>query len=607
MTSAAAGTHDDPDTPAAGGRSVRVLAVDEEARLFFRLRTRIAWQTVRWMLTHARLRLTLVVILSLLFWAFLYGLFLEAFTFLDNLQADVIPLLFNAFFSSLMVMLVFSAGILAYTGLYCSDEARLLLTLPARAEAILAHKFQEALWFACWGFILLGSPMLVAYGVVRSSSWPYYVVMVPFMVAFAVIPTTVGTICCLILVAWMPRLRVHALTIAVALACVFGVWFVWSLASRAQVDTLSPAWIEQTFARLAITEHKLLPSWWLSTGLIESAGRADDPIDRGVSLLEGLKFLALLTANAMFLQLVAGWLARAAYRRGYSALNGETPTRRRRPLGWFDRAFTGSDTAVGRPLRLLMLKDLRIFRRDIAQWSQFVIFFGLLTLYFVNLRSFNYTNTYAAMIGFLNLAVVGLILSTFTTRFIFPMISLEGRRFWILGLLPVHRDQIVWSKFLFSFGGALLPCCGLILLSDWMLGLDWHMTFVHEVCCVMLCMGLSGIAVGLGARMPELRESSPAKISSGFGGTLSLVVSSLFIMTVVVTAAFPTHLSIAFDNQWFGGAVAQRPSFTTTLLRWATGPQATAASLGLVVLMGLLATFVPLRIGLKAFRRLEPC
>jgi hypothetical protein len=44
------------------------------------------------------------------------------------------------------------------------------------------------------------------------------------------------------------------------------------------------------------------------------------------------------------------------------------------------------------------------------------------------------------LIGSLNLGVVGLILSTFTTRFVYPMISLEGRRFWILGLLPVHRD-----------------------------------------------------------------------------------------------------------------------------------------------------------------------
>ena len=45
---------------------------------------------------------------------------------------------------------------------------------------------------------------------------------------------------------------------------------------------------------------------------------------------------------------------------------------------------TGS--AAGRPLRLLLVKDLRLFRRDISQWSQFVIFFGLLGLYFLGLH-----------------------------------------------------------------------------------------------------------------------------------------------------------------------------------------------------------------------------
>jgi ABC-2 type transport system permease protein len=268
-------------------------------------------------------------------------------------------------------------------------------------------------------------------------------------------------------------------------------------------------------------------------------------------------------------------------------------------MGWFDRALEGAGSASGRPLRLLLVKDLRLFRRDFSQWSQFAIFFGLLGLYFLNLRSFKYNNDYASFIGFLNLAVVGLILSTFTTRFVYPMISLEGRRFWILGLLPVHRDQIVWSKFLFAFLGGLAPCCSLVLLSDSMLGLSWRQVAQHELCCIVLCLGLSGIAVGLGARMPDLRESSPAKISAGFGGTLSLVLSSLFIMLVVLVAAIPSHLFLLTKAPW---AAAWAPS---GLLAWAGGPQGTALSLAIIVLLGLAATLVPLGLGLRAFRRLE--
>ncbi|MFM8733814.1 MAG: putative ABC transporter permease subunit [Pirellulales bacterium] len=582
-----------------GPDTVRLLPFDAEARLFLRLRATLAWETVRSMLTESRLRLTLVVLLSGMFWGSLYGLFVEAFAFLEDLHADVISLLFNAFFSSLMVMLVFSTGILVYGGMYCSTEARLLLTLPTRPDIIHAHKFREAVWFSSWGFILLGSPMLAAYGVVRGSAWTYFLLMIPFMISFVTIPASLGSICCMALAAWLPRIRLHALSIAVSLACVAATWLAWSTFSQARLDTMSAAWFEQAFSRLAVTEQKFLPSWWLSTGLIEAARTEPGGAVSPGGTAEAVKFLSLLIANALAAQLVAGWLARVAYRRGYSHLAGETPARRRRRAAWFDRALGADGDAPGRPLRLLMLKDLRLFRRDVSQWSQFAIFFGLLGLYFVNLRSFNYNNSYASLIGFLNLAVVGLILSTFTTRFVYPMISLEGRRFWILGLLPVHRDEIVWSKFVFSFVGGLVPCCLLVLLSDCMLGIPWPLIAQHEFCCAMLCMGLSGIAVGLGAWMPDLREASPSKISSGFGGTLSLVISSLFIMVMVVAAAFPSQLGLL--------AHALGPATTAdSLLARATGPWATVASLAVVLATGLIATFVPLAVGLRAFRRLEP-
>jgi ABC-2 type transport system permease protein len=580
--------------------SVRLLSADEESRRLLGLRTRIAWQTIRSMLSFARLRLTLVILLSVMFWASLYGLFFEAFAFLDALHADVVSLLFNTFFSSLMVMLVFSTGILTYGGLYASAEARLLLTLPVRAEAIYAHKFHEAIWFSTWGFVLLGSPMLAAYGVERGSSWPYFVLVLPFMLAFAVIPATLGGIVCMALVAWLPKLRLHALSLAALAVCLTVGWVVWSIAVPIRADTMSAAWLERTFARLAVTEQKLLPSWWLSTGLIEAAGAGRAGHHAAAALAEAIKFLALLIANGMLLHLLANRLARLAYRRGYSLLAAEAPTRRQRRLGWFDQAVVNAGSAAGRPLRLLLVKDLRLFRRDIAQWSQFLIFFGLLGLYFLNLRSFDYNNSYASMIGFLNLAVVGLILSTFTTRFVFPMISLEGRRFWILGLLPVQRDQIVWSKFLFSFVGGVLPCCGLVLLSDLMLGLSWWQVLVHEVSCVMLCLGLSGIAVGLGARIPDFRETSPAKISSGFGGTLCLVLSSLFIMAVVITAALPSHLFLV--SSVLGPTLGGR---ARDVLAWAGGAGGTATSLAFVTTLGLAAAAIPLAVGLRSFRHLE--
>ena len=94
----------------------------------------------------------------------------------------------------------------------------------------------------------------------------------------------------------------------------------------------------------------------------------------------------------------------------YSASCGRQPARKPAGLAWIDRALGRVTGLLPAPMRLLMIKDLRLFRRDPAQWSQILIFFGLLALYFINVRQFSYDIYYAGwinMVSFLNLAVVG--------------------------------------------------------------------------------------------------------------------------------------------------------------------------------------------------------
>ena len=228
-----------------------------------------------------------------------------------------------------------------------------------------------------------------------------------------------------------------------------------------------------------------------------------------------------------------------------------------------------------------------------------MIFFGLLGLYFLNIRRFHdnaiQLSLWSNMISFLNLAVVGLILSTFTTRFIFPMISLEGRRFWILGLLPVARQRILWGKFLFAASGSTLACCALVAASDVMLRIDLLVLFVHQVAALVLCVGLSGIAVGLGATLPDMREQSPAKIAAGFGGTLNLIVSAAYIAVVVAATTVPTYRYVAA----LGRGPLRIEDHPDKGFFWLIA--GTVAN----VALGIVAALLPMWIGLRAFRRME--
>lgn len=592
-------THSIPNPQPPNSASPGLLSGPDEARVFWRMRMRILATLLRQTFVDAWFRLVLIAVLSGLLWAGLFWLFRDGFHFLKtsipsaDLHDQAVRAVFGMFFVALSAMLVFSSGIILYSSLFRGPDIGLLLTIPARAERVFLHKFQEAIVLSSWAFLLLGSPMILAYGVVIGAPWYYFVLLAPLLLAFTYIPAALGAILCLVIVRYLPRGRRLVLAGMIVGVVTATAWIGWSVTKAARTDMMTPSWFQDLLDRFSIADIRLLPSWWLSSGLME-AGRD--------VWSESLLFFALLVSNALFFRQVAVWTATALYRAGYSRLHAERTSPKRTKAAWIDRAVGRATAMLPDQVRFLIIKDVRLFRRDPVQWSQFLIFFGLLVLYFLNIRRFRYDAFYADwvnMVSLLNLSVVGLLLSTFTTRFIFPMISLEGRRFWILGLLPVRRETILWGKFVFAICGSVVPCSGLVLLSDVMLRVRPMILVSHQITCLILCCGLSGIAVGLGAKMPSLREQSPSRIAAGFGGTLNLVLSTLYIAVVLALCALPCHLYFGAGTSRLAGWLSQRAALSSWIQLWLIGGTAAA------ILLGAAATVVPLRIGFRAFRRMQ--
>ena len=582
-----------------------MLAAPAERELFQRLRFRHGTRSLGELFATSRLRIIVVSLLTCVFWGGMFWIFLEGFTVLDSAishaptKTQTIHAIYNVFFLSLLAMLAVSSGIILYGLLFDSEEVRYLLTTPASPERIVLHKFQEAIVLSCWGFILLGSPLLVAYGVQANAPWYYFALLLPFLISFVFLPSGLGAIACLLLVAWLPRVRLHALVlIAVGLVAIGG-YFLWSFVTSNPNDIMTPLWFQDVISRLRHSEQRLLPSYWLSSGLLEAAHPTSD--GASPSWRESLGFLSVLISNALLVPVAVAWCGGRLLRPAFSQLRGIGRANRDTRRSWMDTLALRLAAPLPRSLQMLLVKDLRLFRRDPLRWTQFLIFFGLLGLYFVNVRRFQYgqpLDSWMTLIGFLNLAVVGLIQSTFTTRFIFPMISMEGRRFWILGTLPVDRDMILWGKLLFAITVSVVPCSVLILLSDFMLKIaertPW-IALLHQLVCWTICIGLSAIAVGLGARFPNLREPSPAKIAAGFGGTLNLVVSAIFIVACVLVVAVPCY----FRMETLNGNPAAADSVIGSL-------PVTVGGVLLCLALGAFATWLPLRIGRRAFRALQP-
>jgi hypothetical protein len=687
-----------------------LLSAKDEADAFGRLRRRVVSTLVRQTLSTARFRVSLIVVLTSVLWAGMFWMFLDGFVFLkqtitnEDTYGRIVAGVFELFFAALIVMLVFSSAIILYGSLFRSREITYLMTIPARTGRLFLHKFNEDLLLSSWGFILLGSPMLLAYGIVAEAPWYYYVLLLPFLISFVYIPVAIGAILCMLVVRSFPDHRLAILVGAGVVVAVAVAWMAWGVVNAPPGDLLTPSWFREISGRLQISDYRLLPGWWLTTGLVDAANGVPD---------ESVLFLALIISSALLFRLAALWTAtemgplayrltcaavflavlaptlwlvgtiftplaacrggaaatawfgirvvasfcghvlgiaaavalaltsaallpvallglafgswagEGIYRPAYSGLYGKTLRRKRSRFVWLDESLSHLLCWLPRTMRLMTIKDFRLFRRDPLQWSQVLIFGALIVVYFFNVPSFTYdlsVKAWVNMVSFLNLAVVGLLLSTFTTRFIYPMISLEGRRFWILGLLGVRRETVLWNKFWFALL-SVVPCSVLVLLSDHILHVlrnDPEVVLLHQLICVVLCFGLAGIAVGFGAWFPNPREDSPSRLAAGFGGTMTLVVSTLYILILVLMTALPTHFrltaphgaaavpsAVEIGRNGPGGAPQDdRPeenfldTYDPVELSWWGG------AVGAVVL-GAVATLVPLWIGFRAFRRLE--
>jgi ABC-2 type transport system permease protein len=171
------------------------------------------------------------------------------------------------------------------------------------------------------------------------------------------------------------------------------------------------------------------------------------------------------------------------------------------------------------------------------------------------------------------------------------MLSLEGSKFWILGLLPLRREQLLWGKFAFSTTGGVLIAEFLVLVSDLMLLMPLSVMLLHTLIVVVLAAGLSGLSVGLGACMANFRETDPSKIAAGFGGTLNLVAGLLFLLLILGLMAAPWHATTMFGE-----------SESTSIL-----PTAGLVVFGLLLGLaaGVASVVLPLRAGIRALREME--
>lgn len=528
--------------------------------------------------TRSRLEYSLLIVFFLAAGIGLFVFFHYAFRFFRS-QEPFGPILLDEtlylFSFALFVMLFISTGVSAYAALFKSNEVPFLVTRGIQWEEIYFLKLAESIGYSSWALLLVVIPFMAAYGINKEVGVIFYPLLCfAFYLPFVILAGTLGTLSA-ILTMWLLPGRRHRQT-ALLLVVAFVVFFFAKTAPQVIKEQGSIAGILSGYLpHVSFAKNAFFPSCWLTRGIL---GLSNISLRGDLPWEEGTFYFLLLVSNVLFF-LIPSYSAGA---RLYPAIYlraqdyGEVQTVRRVKIHRWLEQIIDRLPYPPRPVWAFLEKDLKSFARDPSEWSQLLIFFGLLLFYFANLKNLEFhvlKSFWKNLVFVLNTIGTYIVLSSFSMRFIFPMISLESSRFWIIDLSPIRFSQLLLEKFLLGTILSMILTLPLVFLSGWMLDIPLSRVLFATGLGFFVCIALTGLSVGLGATFPNFKSTNPSEIISGFGGSL-LLASHLAYLVII-----GLFLMLAKEPHWL------------VFLTVAAG--------------SLLVGMLPLKFGLNALKQME--
>jgi ABC-2 type transport system permease protein len=238
----------------------------------------------------------------------------------------------------------------------------------------------------------------------------------------------------------------------------------------------------------------------------------------------------------------------------------------------------------------VFVKDIKIFFRDTGQWSQLLLLLALVIVYLFNIYKLPLDTFFLkSLISFLNIGLAGFVLAAVSLRFIYPLVSLEGKSFWLIKAAPLTVKNFLWEKFFMALIPLVFFGCLLIGVSNYMLNVEKFLSFLSFATIIFISITLTGMAVGFGALFPKFRVENISQIESSVGGMIYMIFSLFYVFLTVALLAVPVRL-------WFLSRLYNKNNMYPGII--------TIVIISLIAI-NLVAVFLPMYLGRKNLEGLD--
>lgn len=462
------------------------------------------------------------------------SLFISGAQFLLG-QGELGRLLLNRLFylgwTIIFYLLIISNIITALSTLYRSPEVSFLLTKPVHHTQIFHAKLFENLVYSSWAILVLGLPLTLAYGDVKGfSGMDLFLVFPLALLPYLVIATVTGLILLLVVIRLSKWFRMQSVFFALGLVAVAFFWLYFRFSQQETLlvgNAASLRAVSRYLFNLARTPFPLLPSYWF-TELFTSYGSGH--------LREALFHTAVLVTTALVgLELIT-WLAKVNY---FTTIQLYERTKQRAKKHAHKSRYVSLPLPGLSPqVRSLITKEILQFLRTPQQWIQLLLFAFFISVYLLNLaridiRIQDLDPLWRKLVYLFNFGFSGFIIAALTSRFVYPLISLEGPGFWILQAAPAPLKMVfkvkLWISITLFFGLTEMVS----LVSNYYLNQGWEVALISTLFLILETLGLVSLALGMGALFPQFQEHNPMRIASSMGGTITVILSLMYVATMV--------------------------------------------------------------------------
>ena len=460
-----------------------------------------------------------------------------------TLPTDPAPLLAalpSAVLLAALALLVFSSFSSLLSSLFLSGDMDLLLVAPVPMRAVFVVKFFGGLLPQYLILLALLGPVLIGYGQGMGYGLLYQLCAVLTLLLIPLLPAGIGALLVMAVVRVLPPRR--AREILSVLGGLLGVSFYLLTQLSPQIAPRVDG--ADSLGALLAADLPLLPSAWAGRALV-AAGEGDT--------LSLLSYGGLFLVSSVGMFVICLLLSERLYYAGWSNLAAEGSSVRkrttddRRPTTDQHRAprFGGLAALLPQQSRAILVKDLRLFRRDLRNLQALIFPLALTGIWTYQI----FSGTSGApespdlpiwATQFQELAGVGIaffICLSLSSVLAGTGVSREGKAFWLLKLAPIAPWRLLLGKLTLAFLPFPLVGTLFLVLLGLVRGLGPLVLLQQWLMLLLAGLGCAAFGMGLGAAFPKLNWENPAQQTSWQSGCLGTLFYPLFLALLLALVA----------------------------------------------------------------------